>query len=73
MRGRDDIIDDELFAGTSKSMEGCLAEECYKEAKGEECNVEVVWQDGDSSGIQKVKFTSVVGMWVELITISSKN
>ena len=57
MHGRDYIIDDELFAGTSKSMEGCLAEECYKEAKGEECNVEVVWQDGDSSA------ASAISIW----------
>ena len=25
MRGKDDVMDEELFAGTSKSMEGCLA------------------------------------------------
>ena len=33
---------------TSISMEGILAEECYKQAADEGCKVEVVWQDGDS-------------------------
>ena len=57
MRGKDDVIDEELFAGTSKSMEGCLAEVRYKEAKDEGCDVEVVWQDGDSSA------ANAVSMW----------
>ena len=30
MRGGDDIIEDELYAGTAKSMEGVLADECYE-------------------------------------------
>ena len=49
MRGKDGVLEDELFEGTAKSMEGILAEECYKEARDEGCKVEVVWQDGDSS------------------------
>ena len=55
MRGNDDVIVDELYEGTAKSMEGFLAEECYKEAKEEGCRVEVVWQDGDSSAAKSLK------------------
>ena len=54
MRGRDDVVEDEVFEGTAKSMEGVLAEECYKEARDEGCKVEVVWQDGDSSSAKSV-------------------
>ena len=39
---------------TSKSMEGILAEECYKQAADEGCKVEVVWQDGDSRAAKAV-------------------
>lgn len=35
-------------------MEGILAEECYKQAKEEQCKVEVVWKDGDSSAAKAV-------------------
>ena len=55
MRGKDDVVDDDLYEGTAKSMEGFLAEECYKEAKDEGCKVEVVWQDGDSSAAKSVR------------------
>lgn len=34
MQGKD-VIDEELYAGTAKSMEGVLAGECYKQAKEE--------------------------------------
>ncbi|XP_028516281.1 uncharacterized protein LOC110243876, partial [Exaiptasia diaphana] len=54
MKGGDDLIEDELFEGTSKSMEGVLAGECYKQAKDEGCCVEVVWQDADSSSANAV-------------------
>lgn len=37
MKGGDDIVDDELYHGTSKSMEGQLADECYNQAKEEGC------------------------------------
>jgi hypothetical protein len=49
MRGNDNVVDDDLFEGTSKSMVGVLADECYEEAKNEGCKVEVVWQGADSS------------------------
>lgn len=54
MRSKDDVVDCELYEGTAKSMEGFLAEECYKQAKEEGCRVEVVWQDGDSSAAKSV-------------------
>ena len=54
MSGKDDVVDEELFEGTAKSMEGFLAGECYKEAREEACKVEVVWQDGDSSASKSV-------------------
>ena len=41
MRGRD-VVEDELFEGTAKSMEGVLASECYEQVKSEGCKVEVV-------------------------------
>ena len=40
MRGNSE--DDDLFMGTAKSMEGILAGECYRQAKDEGCNIEVV-------------------------------
>lgn len=55
MRERDDVVQEDLFEGTAKSMEKILAEECYKEAKEEGCKVEVVWQDGNSSSAKSVK------------------
>lgn len=47
-------MEDELFEGTAKSMEGILAEECHKQAKEEKYKMEVVWQDGDSSAAKAV-------------------
>lgn len=54
MRGNDDVIEEELYEGTSKSMEGVLAEECYEYAKNEGCIIDTVWQDGDSSSAKSV-------------------
>ena len=54
MRGNDDVVDDDLYEGTAKSMEGVLSDECYEQAKVEGCSVEVVWQDGDSSSAKSV-------------------
>ena len=43
MRGKDQVAtEEELFEGTSKSMEGVLADKCYKAPKEEGCEVEVV-------------------------------
>lgn len=55
MRGNDNIVEEDLFEGTSKSMEGVLSDECYEQAQIEGCSVEVVWQDGDSSSANSVR------------------
>ena len=52
--GGDDVIDDELYAGTAKSMEGVLADECYQQAKDEGYVINTVRQDGDSSSAKSV-------------------
>ena len=36
-------------------MDGILAGECYRQAKDEGCNIEVVWHDGDSSSQKSVE------------------
>jgi len=48
-RGRDDICEDELYPGTSKSCEGYAASRIFQQAANEGMNIEVNWQDGDSS------------------------
>ena len=55
MRGADSVVEEEVYEGTSKSMEGVLATECYGQAKEEGANVVCVWQDGDSSSGKSVK------------------
>lgn len=35
MRGNDDLVDDDLYEGTAKSMERVLSDECYGQAKVE--------------------------------------
>ena len=35
MRRKDDVVEEELYEGTAKSMEGVLADECYEQAKNE--------------------------------------
>ena len=54
MRGKDDVVEADLYEGTAKSMEGVLSNECYEQAKDEGYWVEVVWQDGDSSSAKSV-------------------
>ena len=48
-RGRDTLIQEDLYQGTSKSAEGYAARKTFKRAKEEGMNVEVHWQDADSS------------------------
>ena len=48
------MVEEDLYEGTAKSMEGVLSNECYAQAKDEGCCVEVVWQDGDSSSAKSV-------------------
>lgn len=55
-KGRDSIIKDDLYLGTSKSAEGYCARNTFKKAKEEGLDVEIHWQDADSSssiGVQE--------------------
>ena len=77
MKGKDDVVEEELFERTAKSMEGILPEKCYKQAKEEEYKVEVVGKMATQvlqrqwmHTIQKEKFTGVVDMLVEPTTTS---
>ena len=54
-KGSDDIVEEEVYGGMAKSMEGRVAEECYGKATEEGCGVEVVWQNGDSSSSLSVE------------------
>ena len=47
-KGRDKLIEEELYKGTSKSAEGCIR------AKEEGMQVAVHWQDADSSSAKAV-------------------
>lgn len=48
-KGRDKVIQEELYQGTSKSAEGYGARLTLKKAKEEGLHIEVHWQDADSS------------------------
>ena len=61
VRGKDDVVEEELYEGTAKSMEGVLADECYEQAKNERCKVEVVWQYGDSSAAKSISLHHPAG------------
>ena len=49
MKGCDPIVSGELYQGTAKSAEGYLAGVLFQKAKDEGCNIEINWQDQDSS------------------------
>lgn len=55
MRGSDDIVDEPLYPGTSKSAEGHMASLLFQRARDEGVNVYVNWQDSDSSSAKAVK------------------
>ena len=48
-KGRDKVIQEELYQGTSKSAEGYGARLTLRKAKEEGLRIEVHWQDADSS------------------------
>ena len=54
-RGSDKVINDDLYQGTSKSMEGYAAREIMKVAKQEGINIAVQWQDSDASSAKSIK------------------
>lgn len=58
MRGKKlDISDTDLWEGTSKSAEGHMAYLLFKKAKEEGMNVELNWQDQDSTA--ELSFRSI--------------
>ena len=59
MKGSDSIVAEELYQGTSKSAEGYLAAILFEKAKDEGCQIQVNWQDQDSSS--EKSFRSVYG------------
>ena len=52
--GRDSIIKDELYQGTSKGAEGYAARQTFRKAKEEGMNIAIQWQDADSSSSKAV-------------------
>ena len=54
-KGSDDVIKDELYQGTSKSMEGFAARKIMQQAKAEGVNIAVQWQDSDASSAKSIK------------------
>ncbi len=54
-RGRDHVVQGELYQGTSKSDEGYAARVTFQRAKDEGMMVEIQWQDSDSSSSNAVK------------------
>ena len=53
-KGKDDIIEEELYQGTSKGAEGYAARLTFKKAKDEGMNIAIQWQDADSSSAMAV-------------------
>lgn len=48
-RGSEDVVEEGLYGGTSKSAEGFAAEKTFQKIKDDGLHVEVNWQDADSS------------------------
>ena len=53
-KGRDKVIQEELYLDTSKSAEGFAARVTFTRARGEGMRVDVHWQDADSSSSNAV-------------------
>ena len=54
-KGRDEVIEEELYRGTSKFAEGFAARVTFQKAKEEGMHVAVHWQDEDSSSAKAVR------------------
>ena len=54
-KGRDEVIEEELCRGTSKSSKGFAARVTFQKAKEEGMHVAVHWQDADSSSAKAVR------------------
>lgn len=57
MRGADNICEEELWQGTAKAAEGHLSQVLWGKAKEEGLNVEVNWQDADSSSAKGFRYS----------------
>ena len=53
-KARDDVIEEELYKGTSKSAEGFAASLTFQRAKEEGMQIAIHWQDADSSSANAV-------------------
>lgn len=54
-KGRDNVVEGNLYQGTSKAAEGYAARETFDRAKREGLEVAVHWQDADSSSANAVR------------------
>ena len=54
-KGRDGVVQEELYEGTSKSAEGFAAHHMFRRAKQEGMRIAVHWQDADSSSANAVE------------------
>ena len=52
-KGRDDLIKEELYQGTSKGAGGYAAHLTFKKAKDEGMNIAIQWQDANSSSLKQ--------------------
>ena len=53
-KGSDSLIKEELYQGSSKGAEGYAARQTFKQAKDDDMNIAVQWQDADSSSSKAV-------------------
>ena len=75
MKGNDDVVDEDLHKGTAKSMEGCLADECYEKATKESLCCKILIQVLPSLYISinlKLEFSNVGDMLAGPITTNCK-
>ena len=54
-KGRDKIVEGDLYLGTSKSAEGYAARITFQRAKEEGMDIAIHWQDADSSSAKAVR------------------
>ena len=54
-RGKDKVVEEELYQGTSRAAEGYSTEEAFTQAKEEGLTVAIHWQDADSSAATAIR------------------
>ena len=60
-KGRDKIVEGDLYLGTSKSAEGYAACVTFQRAREEGMDVAIHWQDADSSSAKVVREIMLCG------------